>query len=71
MDKIVILSMDSIGKEFIPKDYLPKGKDEYHLRHQQSVWPKDRWRHLNSDEVERLVKNNNNCLLYTSDAADE
>ncbi|MBN1406456.1 MAG: DUF4954 family protein [Calditrichaceae bacterium] len=61
MDKIVILSMDSIGKEFIPKDYLPKGKDEYHLRHQQSVWPKDRWRHLNSDEVERLVKNNNNA----------
>lgn len=61
MDEITILPADSIGKEFIPKEYLPKSKNEYHLRNQQSIWPKDRWRHLNSDEIERLVKNNNNA----------
>ena len=50
---------NSIGKEFIPKEYLLKGKDEYYFRNQQSLWPVEHWRQLNSDEVERLVKNNN------------
>ena len=61
MDEVTILPSDSIGKEFIPNEYLIKGKDEFHFRNQQSPWSKDRWRHLNSDEVERLVKNNNNA----------
>jgi hypothetical protein len=61
MDEVTILPSDSIGKEYIPNEYLIKGKDEFHFRNQQSPWSKDRWRHLNSDEVERLVKNNNNA----------
>ena len=59
MNEVSILPADSIGKKFIPKEYLSKGKNEYHFRNQQSFWPKDRWRNLNSDEVERMVKNNN------------
>jgi NDP-sugar pyrophosphorylase family protein len=72
MDEVSILPADSIRKEFIPKEYLIKGKNEYYFRNKQSLWPKDRWRHLNSDEVERLVKNNNTAdnwddILVTDD----
>ncbi|MBN2348785.1 MAG: DUF4954 family protein, partial [Bacteroidales bacterium] len=59
MDHIKILPIDSIGKDFIPQEYLPKGKDEYYQRNKQSAWPLNRWRNLKSDELEVLVKNNN------------
>ncbi|MEE9119155.1 MAG: DUF4954 family protein, partial [Calditrichia bacterium] len=59
MDNVSILPAGSIGRNFIPKKYLPKGKDEYCLRNSQTLWPKARWRHLKSDEVKRLVANNN------------
>jgi hypothetical protein len=61
MDNISILPGDSIGRNFIPKEYLPDGKDEHYLRDIQIPWPKDRWRHLQADEIERLVRNNNTC----------
>ncbi len=59
MDNVSILPTDSIGRNFIPNEYLPDGKDEYYHRNIQTLWPKERWRHLRSDEVEELVKNNN------------
>ncbi len=59
MDNVSILPVDSIGRNFIPNEYLPDGKDEYYHRNIQTLWPKVRWRHLRSGEVERLVKNNN------------
>lgn len=59
MDNVSILPTDSIGRNFIPNEYLPQGKDEYYHRNIQTLWPKERWRHLRSDEVEELVKNNN------------
>lgn len=48
-----------LGKDFIPKEYLPPGEDEYYLRNSQNAMPDCRWRHLRADELERLVKNNN------------
>ena len=66
MDNVFILPSGSIGRNFIPKEYIPKNKDEYCHRNSQAPWPKERWRHLRSDEVERLKKNNN-----TSDNWDE
>lgn len=66
MDTVSILSANIIGRNFIPNEYLPDGKDEYYHRNKQILWQKERWRHLRSDEVERLVKNNN-----TSDNWDE
>jgi hypothetical protein len=54
-----------MGKNFIPQEYLPEAKDEYYLRNIQNTKTKSDWRHLRSDEVERLVKNDN-----TSDAWD-
>lgn len=58
-DKVLILEPDRIGQNFIPAEYIPEGKDEYHIRNQQVCHPRAGWRHLRSDEVEQLVKNNN------------
>ncbi len=59
MDKVLILQPDEMGRNFIPSAYLPEEKDEYYLRNKQVKPPEGGWRHLHSDEVERLVKNNN------------
>jgi hypothetical protein len=58
-DTVVILSPESMGRNFIPQEYLSPGQDEYHLRNLQVTRPKTGWRHLRSDEVEQLVKNGN------------
>lgn len=58
-DKVLILEPERIGKNFIPAEFIPEGKDEYHIRNQQVCQPRGGWRHLRSDEVEQLVKNNN------------
>lgn len=59
MDNVIIMPAESIGRNFIPAEYIPKGKDEYYLRDRQSPPPKGGWRNLRSEEVERLVKNAN------------
>jgi hypothetical protein len=59
MDKVLIVPPENIGKNFIPSEYLPSDKDEYYQRNKQSIPPESGWRHLRSDEVERLVKNDN------------
>jgi hypothetical protein len=66
MDSVLIVPPENIGKNFIPAQFLPKGKDEYYIRNTQSSPPQKGWRHLRSDEVEKLVKNDN-----TSDNWDE
>jgi hypothetical protein len=72
MDQVSILLPENIGKNFIPKEYLPKGKDEYYQRNIQTTSPKQDWRQLQSDEVESLAKNNNTAddwdnILVTSE----
>jgi len=47
--------------QFIDNEFLPVGQDEYYLRNKQTNMPDGGWRHLRSDEIERLVKNNNSC----------
>jgi hypothetical protein len=59
MDNVIIVPPENIGKNFIPPEYIPKGEDEYFQRNKQTTPPKEGWRHLRSDEVERLVKNDN------------
>jgi hypothetical protein len=59
MDEVLIVAPENMGRNFIPAGYLPDGKDEYYLRDIQTVKPASGWRQLRSDEVERLVKNNN------------
>ena len=72
MDQVLIILPENMGKNFIPKEYLPQGKDEYYQRNIQTTRPKKGWRQLRSDEVERLVKNNNtaddwNNILVTAE----
>lgn len=59
MNTVLILPQDEMGKNFIPSEFLPQGKDEFYLRNEQSKAPKSKWRQLHSDELERLVKNDN------------
>jgi hypothetical protein len=59
MDKVLIVLPENMGKNFIPSEYLPDGMDEYYIRDKQARHPESGWRHLRSDEVERLVKNDN------------
>jgi hypothetical protein len=60
MDHVSILAHDILGRDFIPAEFLPGGKDEYYLRDSQLA-TKATWRHLRAFEIEELVKNANTC----------
>ncbi|MBN1158086.1 MAG: DUF4954 family protein [Bacteroidales bacterium] len=66
MDQVRIVPAENMGRNFIPEEYLPKGEDEYYQRNKQTTQPKTGWRNLSSDEVERLVKNNNTAEDWDS-----
>jgi hypothetical protein len=59
MDNVEILTKTSIGKNFIPADFLPQGKDEYHIRNRQSPPGRSLFRSLRAGEIDSLVRNNN------------
>ena len=52
--------LSDLGKNFIPDEYLPQGKDEYYLRFQQNP-DSGKYRHLSAYEIEVLVRNHNTC----------
>ena len=58
MNQIRKSPIQSIGYGFIPDQYLPKGKDEYHLRNRQNGTTTEH-RRLKAFEIEALVRNNN------------
>ncbi len=58
MNQIRKSPIQSIGYGFIPDQYLPKGKDEYHLRNRQNGQTSEH-RRLKAFEIEALVRNNN------------
>ncbi len=59
MDKVVILPYDRIYKNLIDPKYLHDGHNEYYYRNRQVKHPEGGWRHLRSDEIDRLVIHNN------------
>ena len=63
MDQVTIIDYDRIYKNFIDEKYL-HGHDEYYYRDQQVKKPEGGWRHLHSDEIERLVKNSNSATNW-------
>ena len=63
MDKVTIIDYDRIYKNFIDEKYL-HGHDEYYYRNQQVKKPAGGWRHLHTDEIERLVKNSNSATNW-------
>ncbi|MBR4391151.1 MAG: DUF4954 family protein [Bacteroidales bacterium] len=64
MDQVTIIDYDRIYKNFIDEKYLHDGHDEYYYRNQQVKKPTEGWRHLHSDEIERLVKNSNSATNW-------
>src|SRR5699024_7720653 len=67
--------MHKMGYDFIEKQYIPEGKNEYYLRYKQNinVYGREKsYRHLIAKEIETLVQNNNasddwNNLLVTNE----
>ncbi len=51
-------SITSIGYDFIAKEYIPKGKDEYYLRNKQNR-SNTKYRNLTQAEIKQLKTNNN------------
>ena len=64
MDKVTLIPYESIYENFIDKKYLSEDFDEYYFRNQQVKKPENGWRHLHSDEIERLVKNSNTATSW-------
>ena len=58
MDPIAKQSLKALGYDFIPTEFLPNGKDEYHLRNLQNR-NGIAYRILTAYEIEVLVRNNN------------
>lgn len=58
MNRIIKKQIDKLGYDFIDKQYIPEGKDEYYLRDEQFRSGK-KFRKLRAHEVEVLVKNEN------------
>ncbi len=58
MNSITKQPIAGIGYEFIPKQFLPKGKDEYYLRNKQNRSGIN-YRKLSALEIEVLVRNRN------------
>jgi len=59
MDTVNLIPGAAMGREFIPKEYLPEEADEYYLRNTQVTRPLSDFRHLRAHEIELLVKNGN------------
>lgn len=58
MNLIVRKPLETLGYDFIPKSFIPKGKNEYHLRnlqHRTNI----RYRKLTPEEITRLEENAN------------
>lgn len=71
MNQIIKRPLNAIGYNFIRPEFLPEGKDEYHLRNQQNKNGIS-YRNLTAYEIEVLVRNNNTSddwnKLQVSDA---
>ena len=64
MEKVTVLPPEKLINGWIDPVYLPEGKDKYYLRNKQVRKPHGGWRHLTSDEIERLVKNDNTAASW-------
>ena len=58
MNEIRTRPIDSLGYDFIPAEYLPRGKDEYHLRNIHNRNGIE-YRQLTAHETEVLIRNSN------------
>jgi hypothetical protein len=59
MNQIKRYGIDELGFDFVAKEYLPEGQDEYHLRFKQN--PATDYRPLTRSEITILTANGNRC----------
>lgn len=64
MERVTLLPPTALSDGWIDPKYLPEGKDKYYIRNRQVKEPAAGWRHLRSDEIEQLVKNNNSASSW-------
>ena len=64
MERVTLLTSDQLYNSYIDPKYIPAGQDKYYLRNTQVCAPKNGWRHLNSFEIETLVKNDNTAMSW-------
>jgi len=65
MNHINKKAISSLGYGFIPKEFIPKGKNEYHLRNIQNR-SGIRYRKLTTAELKVLEKNDNSADNWTN-----
>jgi hypothetical protein len=58
MNNIIKQPITSLGHNFVSREYIPKGKDEYYLRHKQNRSGIS-YRNLTAKEIKALIDNNN------------
>lgn len=64
MERVTLLPPTALSDGWIDAKYLPIGKDKYYIRNLQVTPPERGWRHLYSNEIERLVMNNNTASSW-------
>ena len=64
MERVTLLPPTALSDGWIDPKYLPKGEDKYYIRNRQVTEPIGGWRHLRSEEIELLVKNNNTASSW-------
>ncbi len=64
MEKVTVLPPEKLVNGWIDPSFLPEGEDKYYIRNRQVHAPSGGWRHLTSDEIERLVKNDNTASSW-------
>ncbi len=64
METVTILQPEKMVNGWIDSKFLPDGKDRYYLRNKQAKKPRGGWRHLTSEEIETLVKNDNSAASW-------
>ena len=64
MERVTLLPPAALSDGWIDAKYLPEGKDKYYIRNRQVTSPEGGWRHLRSNEIERLVMNNNTASSW-------
>ena len=64
MERVTLRPPTALSDGWIDARYLPEGKDTYYIRNLQVTPPERGWRHLYSNEIERLVMNNNTASSW-------
>ena len=64
MERVTVLQPEKMINGWIDPKFLPDGKDRYYLRNKQAKKPRGGWRHLTSEEIETLVKNDNSAASW-------